>query len=166
MSETIPLVATAPVVPEVAFSNEPDVKPVDDELKYIAWPVVKPFPKMDSIVPAVVELAVVLTNPTFEVDVYAPVALNEIAPLVATAPVVAEVAYTSDPDVKPVEEDEIYIAWPVVSAFPEILWMVPAVVELAATFTKPMLEVEVKFPEALKEMPPLVATAPVVADET
>ena len=62
-------------------------------------------------------------------------------PFVATAPVVAEVKYASDPEVRPVLVDDTYRAWPVVKAFAEIFCAVPAVVEFACRLNIPTFEV-------------------------
>jgi hypothetical protein len=66
-------------------------------------------------VPAVVAFAVMFTNPALDVDVYTPVALNEIAPFVAIAPAVELVARRSEPVVSPVVET-METSTPVVAA--------------------------------------------------
>ena len=94
---------------------------------------------MYSTVPAVVEFAITLNAPTLLVLVYAPVALMLTIPFVATAPVVAEVKRSKLPLVSPVPVDAIDNPTPVVNAFPETLWIVPAAVESANTVSKPIL---------------------------
>jgi hypothetical protein len=70
------------------------------------------------IVPAVVELATRVSNPTNDVDVYAAVATSDTTPFVATAPVVPVEAEMSDPDVRPVEVEATTIPEPVVRPLP------------------------------------------------
>ena len=60
-------------------------------------------------------------------------------PLVATAPVVAESTFNKLPVVSPVPVEAIDNPTPVVNASPDILSIVPAVVELARTVSRPML---------------------------
>ena len=60
---TTPFVATAPVVAEVTFSNEPVVRPVPVLAIDKPTPVVKALPSMRSIVPAVVLFAWTVNAP-------------------------------------------------------------------------------------------------------
>ena len=68
-------------------------------------------------------------------------ALSDTIPLVATAPVVAEVRKNNEPEVKPAPVDAIFNPIPVVSALPLIFWIVPEAVELAVKFKTPPVEV-------------------------
>jgi hypothetical protein len=115
---TAPLVAIAPVVAEVARKILPEVKPVEVESIFKAIPVVSASAEMFWTVPAVVESAYKLSKPPLELVVYAPEAVKLTIPLVATAPVVADVIFNNDPDVSPVPVEEIKSAFPVVSPFP------------------------------------------------
>lgn len=103
--ETIPFVATAPAVAEITRSNEPEVIPADGSVMLSAIPVVCAPPRIDMMVPETVEAPATCTKPSVEaVVVNAPVAIKEIAPFVAIAPAVDEVARISEPVVRPVVE--------------------------------------------------------------
>ena len=98
------MVAIAPVPDASTLRSEPVVTADVPFETMIPTPVVSEVPTTFTIVPAVVEFAFTSTNPPSiaEVLVKAPVAVSEIAPLVASAPAVEVVARKSEPDVRPV----------------------------------------------------------------
>ena len=86
-------------------------------------PSVTEVPEITAMLPLVVVLANTDRKPTAPLEVKLPVALNEIAPFVAIAPVVEEVALSREPDVKPVVET-IDTSTPVVAA-PAVTNIIP-----------------------------------------
>ena len=62
------------------------------------------------------ELAKSVKRPMLAVEVYAPVAVREMMPLVATAPVVAEERLNKLPEVRPVPVEATRSPTPVVKA--------------------------------------------------
>ena len=63
-------------------------------------------------------------------------------PFDETAPVVDELIRSNEPLVRPVEVEPIFKAIPVVRAFAEMFWTVPAAVESAVSFNSPAFELE------------------------
>ncbi len=102
------------------------------------------------------------TNPML-VDVKAAEDWKETTPFVATAPAVAEITRSKDPDVMPALGSVMLRAIPVVCAPPKMLIIVPVTVLAPATWNNPRVEaVVVKAPVPVKENAPLVAIAPAV----
>lgn len=163
--DTAPFVARAPVVPVVNTASEPDVRPVPDETTRNRTDVVAAVPEMlTTVAPVVTESATTCRRPQLAVDVYAPVAVIDTTPFVATAPVVPVVKRSNEPDVMPVPLSAIIRPTPVVSEPPVMLAIVPAAVVVHATLKNPMLEVDVKLPVPVNEIAPFVAIAPAVLD--
>ena len=90
-------------------------------------------------VPATAPETIKFTKPIV-VEVNAPEDWKETTPLVATAPVVALITRSKDPEVMPVLGSVMFKAIPVVCAPPRMDIIVPATVAAPATWKAPTVE--------------------------
>lgn len=151
-------------VPEAdTFKAAPLVIP-EPAAMFVIVPVVMPVPDTFCTTPPVVALPVTLSRPPL--PVYAPLAVSCTIPFV-TAPVVAEVTFKAEPDVRPVAEEVIERLSVVVVAPQSNVWVVvpmfmaplplgsPIASNAVAAPAQPVQEVTVK-------APPLVSFATLV----